>query len=542
MSVAPSFDAELVEELGSYASRPYDFMFWAWPYGEPGELEKRSPLEPWQAEATLYIQQKLLEGLGNEAQIISEAIQIAIRSGHDVGKSAWVCKLIIWALSTREDTKGVVTANTEKQLRLKLWAELRKWHRLFIASHLFVVTATSIQARDPEREGEWRIDAIPWSEDNPEAFAGLHNHGKRILVVFDEASGIVPVIWETMDGVFNEAETELIWVATGNPTRNTGRFVECFDREGQGRFWHTFKVDSREVSFTNKERIQKAIDLYGIDSDVIKVRWLGEFPSSSTAQLIPVDVIKSAMSAPAQSQPYEPLIMGVDVARYGEDDSVIVFRRGRDARTIPARRFHGLSTTALGEVVVNLMAAHGPDGVFIDEGGIGGGVIDFVRHLGHSVIGVQFGGEGFASDLGEKCYNKRATMYLNLRDWLRTGGAIENDPSLQRELTAIEYTIWDGKGKQNGAFLLTPKEDMDESPDWADALACTFAFPVSSKLQGRPTVRVEYDPLGAEAMAGYMGSRPAAPQLTAAMSRHPSLVPLHAQPEWGAFNPDDVRH
>ncbi len=495
LTTQTTVDDELLEELAYLSPRPRDFVYFAFPWGESGELEKRSGPEKWQDEALSYMQAKLLAGY-DKGEVIGEALQLAVRSGHDIGKSAFVCWLIIWAVSTREDTKGVVTANTEKQLRLKLWAELAKWHRLFIGSRFFKVTATSIQATDPEREKEWRIDAIPWSEDNPEAFAGLHNYGKRVLVIFDEASGIVDKIWETIDGVMNESDTELIWVATGNPTRNIGRFRECFDPDGQGQFWKTFKVDSREVSFTNKERIQKAIELYGIDNDVIKVRWLGEFPSSSLAQLIPVDVIKTAMMCEVQSHAYEPLVMGVDVARYGSDDSVIVFRRGRDSRSIPAKRFHGLSTTQLAEQILNLKAAHAPDAIFIDEGGIGGGVIDFIRHLGHSVIGVQFGAEGLLSDQGEKCYNKRATMYLNLRDWLRTGGAIEPDAQLQRELTAIEYTIWDKKGKQNGSFLLTPKEDMDDSPDWADALACTFAFPVSSAIRGRPSIKTEYEPRG----------------------------------------------
>ena len=498
-----SADDELLEFLAELSPRPYDFVLAAFPWGEPNtELEHRSGPEQWQAEALQHIQAKLLAGF-DLGQTIAEAIQVAVKSGHDIGKSAFVCWLVIWAVSTREDTKGVVTANTEKQLRLKLWAELSKWHRLFIGSRFFKVTATSIQACDPAREKEWRIDAIPWSEDNPEAFAGLHNYGKRVLVVFDEASGIVDKIWETIDGVMNERDTELIWVATGNPTRNIGRFVECFDPDGQGQFWHTITVDSRSVSFTNKERIQRAIDLYGIDNDIIKVRWLGQFPSSSTQQLIPKDIIRTARICEAQSHDYEPLIMGVDVARYGSDDSVITFRRGKDARTLPAKRFHGLSTTQLGSEVVNCIAAFGPDAVFIDEGGIGGGVVDFVRHLGHSVIGVNFGAEGHMSTIGEPSYNKRAEMYLNLRDWLRHGGAIEDDRQLEQELIAIEYTIWTGKGKKAGSFILTPKEDMDDSPDWADALALTFAHPVSAKAwRGQAQILTEYDPLSDDALHG----------------------------------------
>lgn len=505
----PTIEEVLVEELASHALRPLDFVCdFAFPWGEPGELEKRSGPEKWQYDLLARLQEKLLAGLLTPEQIIAEAIQIAVRSGHDVGKSALVCWLILWAVSTREDTKGVVTANTEKQLRLKLWAELSKWHRLFIARQFFKITATSIQASDPEREKEWRIDAIPWSEDNPEAFAGLHNYGKRILVIFDEASGIVDKIWETIDGVMNERETELIWVATGNPTRNVGRFRECFDPLGQGQFWHTFKVDSRQVSFVNKERIEQAIKLWGEDSDYIKVRWLGEFPSSSASQLLSSDDLRAAMNREVQAFAHDTLIMGVDVARYGDDESVIVFRRGKDARTLKALRFRNLNNVELGNQVASLIAAHAPDAVFVDGGGVGAGVIDFLRHLGHSPIEVQFGSAASIPLGGEVAANKRAEMYLSLRQWLREGGCIENSQDLFKQLVAIEYSHSKAKNMRE-AVVLTPKEEMDDSPDWADALALTFAFPVSLRgWRGPVQVKVDYDPLSADALPAAPGYRP----------------------------------
>lgn len=494
---------ELVQWLGEHAARPRAFVYGAFPWGEAGtELAERQGPEDWQDRVLLSIETKLLAGLASPAGIIAEAIQEAIKSGHDIGKSTLVSWLIIWAISTREDTKGVVTANTEKQLRLKLWPELAKWHRLFLARDLFKVTATSIQTTDPDRVLEWRIDAIPWSEDNPEAFAGLHNFGKRVIVIFDEASGIVDKIWETIDGVMNEAATELLWIATGNPTRNTGRFRECFDKSGQGQFWNTHTVDSREVSFTNKDRIQRQIDLWGEESDFIKVRWLGLFPESGNAQLIPSDVIETAMRCQAQSQHWEPLIMGVDVARFGDNESVIEFRRGRDARTIPAVRLRKLSTTDLGNHIVTRMALHSPDAVFIDVGGVGGGVIDFVRSLGYNVIAVEFGGSPGTPLAGERAANKRAEMYLSLRTWLSTGGAISNDPDLKKQLVAQEY--YTVKAKKNyGAINLIAKEDMDESPDWSDALALTFAFPVSKAgARAGARMKTEYDPLALGVLPG----------------------------------------
>ena len=93
---------------------------------------------------------------------------------------------------------------------------------------MFEMSATALYSEDAEHEKTWRIDAIPWSENNPEAFAGLHNKGKRILIIFDEASAIADVIWETIQGALTDSNTEIIMAVFGNPTRNNGRFYDCF--------------------------------------------------------------------------------------------------------------------------------------------------------------------------------------------------------------------------------------------------------------------------------------------------------------------------
>ena len=153
--------------------------------------------------------------------------------------------MILWAISTRVDTRGRATANTERQLRTILWPELAKWHRLFIGRELFTYTSTSLHSADPLHEKTWRVDAIPWSEDNPEAFAGLHNYGKRVIVIFDEASAIHDKIWETIDGVMHEAETELIWIATGNTEIRAGRGNTAIQvRRDNARVGYSQRTDS----------------------------------------------------------------------------------------------------------------------------------------------------------------------------------------------------------------------------------------------------------------------------------------------------------
>ena len=101
----------------------------------------------------------------------------------------------------------------------KTWAELGKWFNLcWFAREYFTLTATALLSKDKSRERTWRIDMIPWSKTNPQAFAGLHNKGKRLLLVFDEASEIPDIIWETTEGALTDEDTEILWCAFGNPT------------------------------------------------------------------------------------------------------------------------------------------------------------------------------------------------------------------------------------------------------------------------------------------------------------------------------------
>jgi hypothetical protein len=225
-----SLEQKLLKDLAALSGDPLRFVRYAFPWGEPGsELAASQGPEPWQVDLLSQIR----DGLSP-----NEAIQLAIASGHGIGKSAFVSWLVLWSISTFEDTRGVVTANTETQLKTKTWAEVAKWYRMFVGKELFKLTATAIFSVDAAHERTWRIDMVPWSERNTEAFAGLHNKGKRIVVIFDEASAIPDPIWETTEGALTDRDTEIIWFVAGNPTRNTGRFRGCFDGP-QARHWRS---------------------------------------------------------------------------------------------------------------------------------------------------------------------------------------------------------------------------------------------------------------------------------------------------------------
>jgi hypothetical protein len=313
---------------------------------------------------------------------------------------------------TEADTRGVVTANTEGQLRTKTWAELAKWFRLCpLLTEFFTLTATTLAARDPAHAKTWRIDAVPWTENRVEAFAGLHNQGRRILVVFDEASAIPDLIWETTEGALTDEQTEILWLVCGNPTRNNGRFRECF-----GRYRHRWirrQVDSRNARLTNKQQIAQWVADYGEDSDFVRVK--GEFPRASSMQFIANDLVEAAVAREAEVTLSDPFVMGVDVARFGDDRSVIVLRRGRDARSISWIKLTGADTMTVAAKVAEIAQQYRPDAIFIDGGGPGGGVVDRLRQLQHTVFDVQFGGKADHSHIGQDgaivYANKRAEMW-----------------------------------------------------------------------------------------------------------------------------------
>ena len=412
---------------------PLRFVMGGFPWGE-GTLSKASGPEQWQIDVMLDIE----TGLATGAIDAMGAIQLAVASGHGIGKSALVSWIILWAFTTAPDTKGVVTANTETQLKTKTWAELGKWFNLFILRDHFYLTATALLSKDPTRERTWRIDQVPWSEKNTEAFAGLHNQGKRILLIMDEASSIVDLIWEVAEGALTDADTQIIWLAFGNPTRSIGRFRECFNTTGHGLAWKTRQIDSRTISFTNKAQINKWIAAYGEDSDFVRIRVRGVFPRAGEMEFISAADVDAAMAREPSSQPGDPVALGVDVARYGSNESVIFPRRGRDARTLPLESYRGINTVELAAKIQASQSMHSADGVFIDGGGVGGGVVDNVRALGLHCFDVQFGGAddvgGAATgNSGEVYANKRAAMWGAMRAWISSGGALPNDPDLRAQ-------------------------------------------------------------------------------------------------------------
>lgn len=466
----------LAKDIGSFAADPERYALYAFPWGK-GDLTGADGPRNWQR----WMMREIRDHLSNPATRF-QPCRIAVASGHGIGKSAGISMITKWALDTCVDTRIITTANTEGQLLTKTSPEIAKWARLAITADWFKATATALISTMKGREKSWRSDLVTWSANNTEAFAGLHNQGKRIVLIFDEASGIDLKVWEVALGALTDENTEIIWLAFGNPTQNTGAFRECF---GKSRaLWKTRQIDSRTVEGTNKAYLDELVATYGEDSDIVKVRVLGQFPSASSMQFIASGLVEQAQSRVVNSLGSDPLIYGVDIARFGDDHSTLAKRCGRDAKMRPWKRWHGVDTmTVAGDIAMEARQEH-PDAIFVDVGAMGAGVIDRLRQLGvENVFEVNFGGKGrdaeWANGVRVKTANKRAEMWTSMRSWL-SHGAIPDDQQLADDLVGPEYSY--DAGQQ---ILLEKKEHMRKrglpSPDDADALACTFAEPVAPR-------------------------------------------------------------
>lgn len=494
--------ARLGEVLAKYQTDPWGFVNVAYPWGEPGELEKLQGPRDWQEQALKDIGKRL--ALGYEPGEAMMPVLKAISSGHGIGKTALLSWLAWWGVSTMVDARVAVTANTEQQLRTRTWPEVVKWSRMAINRNLFKVQGLSITSLVPGHTSNWRVDAVTWSVNNLVAFQGLHNVGRRLLVLFEEASGIDDLVWDTTEGSLTDQNTEIIWVAIGNPTEATGRFQQCFG--AQAARWHGQQIDARSVDGTNKALFDEWLKIYGEDHDFFRVRVRGMFPRSGSMQFISSEVIDEASKREAVAMLTDPLIAGLDVARsLAGDQSVLRFRKGRDARTIPPMKWRTDNLMNLAGAVADRCAELGVNQLFVDEGGVGGGVIDRLRQLGTDCIGVMFGAKSdrINFDGAMPAYaNKRTEMWGNMREWLK-GGAIDGDVELLADLLGPQYDFIIKDGRD--AIMLERKKDMKKrglaSPDDGDALALTFAYPVAPRPIGeagrlglQQDTRGDYDP------------------------------------------------
>lgn len=459
---------EMAADIAKYTHDPAGFMRYAYTWGE-GDLEKSAGPRVWQSEINQYIAQHLANPATRH-----QPCWVAVASGHGIGKSAEIAMLVDWATSTCEGTKVVITAGTGTQLETKTVPEVQKWFRRACNHYWWDINATSIRYKSEKRQANWRSDFITWSEHNTEPFAGLHNVGKRILLVFDEASAIADKVWEVAEGAMTDEGTEIIWVAFGNPTQNTGRFRECF-----GKFahrWKKFQIDSRTVEGTNKVQIQKWEDDWGEDSDFFRIRVRGEFPRAGSSQFIASDIVEGCRRYKAEGYHALPKILSVDVARFGDDQSVIGVRQGRKFQILA--KYRGLDTVQLAERVIEFMNSQSPDATIVDGIGVGAGVVDQLKYRGFSKRLFEYAPSA-AAENPAAYFNRRSELWGMMRDWLIAGAEIPDEPEIASDLCGPEYYF-----SNKSQIQLEGKSDMKarglSSPDSGDCLAQTFQVKVAA--------------------------------------------------------------
>lgn len=471
------FERELHEFCAEHYADPLAWVMGAYQWGQPGPLQAYSEPDIWQCE--------FLEWLGGEISLrqfdgINAVLPIkgAVSSGHGIGKGALTGMLVSFIMSTRREAKGVVTANTNTQLQDKTWAGIQTWLKRALTSRWFEAN-TSIMYRKGSRES-WKCSPQTCDPDNSEAFAGQHNVASTSFYVFDEASNIQETIFETADGGLSDGEPMIFMF--GNPTRRRGTFHDVIFG-GKGARWKTWVIDARTAKFPSQEKIKEDCEEWGgEDSDRFRVRVRGIPPKAEDAQFIDALRVTEAQKRQVIVLPDEPLVAGCDLAWGGSDSNVIRFRRGRDARSIPAIRIPGeltrdpgVLTNRLADVLSGEYGGQRVAMLFLDSAGIAGAVGTRLRNLGYqNVLEVNFG----ADSPSKKCRYMRDFMWSEMKDWLLIG-AIDKSPRLETDLTAPGLR----EDKDQRIWLESKKEMKARevaSPDEGDALCLTFAQKVRS--------------------------------------------------------------
>lgn len=464
--------------LLSFQKRPWDWVLACYPWGEKGSpLEHRLP-ELWQRDWLQTLQRELQRTDLSRAEVQNRVIRMSTAAGNGVGKTGMVAWLVHWFMSVFPNGEAIITAGTGDQLSGKTWRELNKWQNLAINGWQMEWTAERYKHRDAP--ATWFAEARTWSENNPDAMAGTHEN--YVLIIFDEASAIAKIIWETVSGALTTGLC--FFFCFGNPTTLDDGFWET-QQGKQAHLWIRKRVDARSVSFANLKEINGWIEVYGEDSDFVRIHVYGMFPKQSELQFIDSGVVRAAAKRIIQWREIPqgiPRLMGCDIARQGGDLNTVLRRQGRKVHK-EIFEFSSRDTMATANFIADQINTHRPDLVYIDGVGVGAGVVDYLRMRGYERIIVDVQSGTAPTDKNDKIryLNMRALMWARLREWLRTAD-LPDLPQLLEELCGPHYKFMPGTDK----LCLESKDDMRErgvkSPNIADALAYTFwhAIPMAN--------------------------------------------------------------
>ena len=446
-------------------------------------------LSQWQGDPVGFVREVIgAEPTAQQARILRSVAKgqknaVAVASGHGIGKSATLAWLIAWFLLTRPPpNKIIATAPSKRQLRDILWSELTHWIRNARIRQIADLLDIQKEVIRVEGREDWFARAISINteaseEEQAELLAGYH--APHLLCIIDEASGVPDPVFRPIEGYFTGGKDNKV-VLTSNPTRSEGYFFKIFNEADFGEDFIRLQLSSEESPLVSKAWIQSMERKYGRDSDTFRVRVLGEFPRRSHRLAFPDALLQRASYDPATLDlgllEGVPTYVGIDVARFGDDSSVIVVRRGSFITDIV--RKNGLDTFEVMEwALEELSKLKVWDAlIFVDTtGGLGAGVADALRRYWnrHNVIDVI--NNARASE-PNRFLLLRSELFWRVKTFMELGMLrIPNDAFwLKKELHGLRYEERRGKiyFEEKSKF----KKRMGFSPDHADALALTFFF------------------------------------------------------------------
>lgn len=443
-------------------------------------------LKRWRATPELFVRQCFrVEPVQWQEEALKALVKndrLAIRSGHGVGKSAYLAWVILWFLLTRYPAKVACTAPSSHQLEDVLWAEIARWHRRMPEGvrELLEVGKDNVTLAAAPKESF--AVARTARKDSPEAFQGFHSD--NMLFVVDEASGVDDIIFEVGEGAMSTPGA--MTVMTGNPTRATGYFHAAFHR--MRHRWWTRRVSTEEVEGPHvaKTMVEDYAEKYGRDSNVFRVRVMGEFPTADEDAIIPLELIESAVHRDVN--PTGNYVWGVDVARFGDDRTALCKRRG-NVILEPVKSWRQKDNMQVAGLVVQewSVAEHRPDWIMVDSIGYGAGVVDRLKEMGLPARGVNV---AESPSVGDQYMRLRDELWFRMREWFEGRDVrIPDDDMLIAEMSAMRFHPPTSAGKTKVWSKQEIKKAGLPSPDLAEAFLMTLAAPARPGVWGN---KIEY--------------------------------------------------
>ncbi len=406
--------------------------------------------------------------------------RISLKASKGPGKTFVLGIVGWWFLVCFPHPKVAATSISGDNLKDGLWTEMAKLQGAVPALKAsFTWTAERIFCND-HRE-TWWMSARTWPKDadstkQADTLAGLH--ADNLAFIIDEAGGVPDAVAAAAEAAIGTEGGFKLFLIAGNPTELSGPLYRASTIERH--LWWVYEIsgdpdDPERAPRVSIQWAREQIQKYGRDNPWVLVNVFGQFPPGQSNALLGVEEVGAAAKRilPRDEHMHLPRLLGVDVARFGDDRTVFAARQGRALLSL--KTFRNLSTMEVAGQVALSIAKWQPDAVFVDATGIGAGVVDRLQELGHAVIGVDFGSKAMKPE--PKLANRRAEMWWDMADWVKGGGCIPDDPELRAELVAPTYSF-----DPSGRLKLESKDDMKKrglpSPDKADALALTFAMPV----------------------------------------------------------------